>query len=551
MLEQAFTHALANPDVALRELNRIDYEGSLYKFFEAAWPSFDPAPFQGNWHLEAIAEHLEAVTRGDIRKLLINIPPRFGKTLLVSIAWPAWTWARTQLGPLSGPQVKFLCLTYGDDFALQTATTAKRLINSPWYQDHWGETVQIAKDRDAKEQYDTTAGGTRISTSIGGATLGKGGDIKILDDVHKVSEVESEVIRHKVVQTYDEALASRVTDPRHSAEVIVMQRLHSDDVAGHVLDKGGWEHLCLPAEYDSARHCRTGIGWEDPRTYDGELLWPERWGADELAPHKAISYSWAGQYQQLPVARGGGIFKAKWWKIWPPEDERPANDLMLSYPKVEYIIAAVDTAMSLKEEADYSACTVWGLWNAPRQLVVPAALRTARAAGESEMAAILGAQATYPAVILMQAWRGRMEFHELVEKIIATCRKRGVDRLIIEAKANGLSVGQEVVRLCSGEGWGTTLSNPRGDKVSRAYAVQHLFENGLIYAPDREWAQMVIDEAASFPRGSHDDLVDTATSALSRLRNTGQLRLPHERDEDLRGEVRVPGDKSQTRLYDV
>lgn len=157
---------------ALEEAERL--EASLIEFHKAAWPVFDPAPYVHGWHLDAIAEHLEAVSRGDIRKLLINIPPRHSKTLLASISWPAWIWAkqRQEGNPLVGPQTKFLCLSYGDTLALDSAILMRRLILSPWYKERWGKRVQLTGDQEAKSKFDTTAGGTRISASFDGTVTG-------------------------------------------------------------------------------------------------------------------------------------------------------------------------------------------------------------------------------------------------------------------------------------------------------------------------------------------------------------------------------------------
>jgi hypothetical protein len=184
-IETAFLRVL--PEFRKRK-RRLELEESLSKFFREAWPHFDPAPYTHGWHIDAIAEHLEAVTRGQIRKLLINVPPRHTKTLLVSVAWPAWIWARHVTGPLSGPQVKFLCLSYGDQLALDNATVMRRLLDSEWYRGYWGDWVKVASDQDAKNKFDTTAGGSRISSSFGGSVLGRGGDIRIIDDPHKVGQ---------------------------------------------------------------------------------------------------------------------------------------------------------------------------------------------------------------------------------------------------------------------------------------------------------------------------------------------------------------------------
>jgi hypothetical protein len=184
-----------------------------------------PGPVKINWHHELIAEHLEAVTRGEIRKLLISVPPRCSKTSLVNVCWPAWIWAQREIGPLSGPQVRFMCISYGQTLSIDIATTARRLVMGQWYQRHWGKRVELLEDQASKENFGTRAGGFRLATSMGGATLGRGGDIKILDDPNSVQQAESDIEREQAIRTYDEALSTRETDPSTAAEVIIMQRL--------------------------------------------------------------------------------------------------------------------------------------------------------------------------------------------------------------------------------------------------------------------------------------------------------------------------------------
>jgi predicted phage terminase large subunit-like protein len=247
-------------------------------------------------------------------------------------------------------------------------------------------------------------------------------------------------------------------------------------------------------EYEVGRHCETSVGWTDPRSEEGELAWPERFPEASLAPFKRLPYMWAGQYQQRPEPRGGGIFKRDWWQEWEPPDGK--------FPLFDYVVASLDTAYTEKQQNDPSALTMWGAW---------------RDAKDNRK------------IMLLHAWRERLELHPLVEKVAATCRRFKIDRLLIEAKASGLSVAQEIQRLYANELWGVELINPKAqDKVARAYAVQHLFSDGLIYAPDRAWATMVQDEMASFPKATHDDLTDTATQALKHLRDIG---LAVRRDE--------------------
>ena len=521
-------------------------EGSLIDFFEAAWPQFDAAPFMDNWHLHAVAEHLQAVSDGHIKKLLVNIPPRTGKTLMLQVAWPAWTWAQTEIAPLKGPQVKFMSLTYAGDLAREMATTARRLIDSQWYQERWGDRFNIDPRQDNKERFDTSKGGTRISTSFGGVALGRGADIKIIDDPIKPDEAESETVRDSVNRTYDETLRNRVTDPRHSAEVIIMQRLNENDLSGHVLETDpDFVHLCLPMEYDSGRHCVTVIGFEDPRTEDGELLWPERFDEKVLEPYKRVPYQWAGQYQQAPAPRGGAIIRREWWQLWEPPDGK--------WPPFEFLLASVDGAYTAKQENDPSACTVWGIFKNEDGLMSAMLVKAWRKFLPLHGTTVeRGERETYA------QYRRRAEPEwGLVEWVAETCQFRdskgvvvgSVDKLIIEGKATGISAAQEIQRLYGDEKWTTELIEPSGDKVVRAHAVVPLFAAGLVYAPDREWAEMVISEMETFPKGRYDDLTDSSTQALRYMRVNGLLR---QREEVMAEDRRRSAHRGQRKaLYPV
>lgn len=502
-----------------RREDRDRYEDSFRDFFEAAWPHIDVTPYKPGWHLDAVAEHLTAVADGEIRNLIINEPPRHSKTKQCSVAFPAWIWAQTRREgyPLLGPHVSFMCLSYGLDLSLDSATLNRRLINGLWYQALWGDRYQLASDQDAKSKFDNTQGGTRISSSFEGGVLGRGAAIRIIDDPHKVSDVESEVVRKGVLETYENTLRSRVTDPKTSAQILVMQRIHESDLTGYILDnEEDVVHLMLPAEFDPPRKCVTVIGWEDPRKEAGDILWPEQFGARELAPFKKNKYIWSGQYQQIPTPQGGGILRAEWWKVWPPNGEELDRDgkpkRPLEFPPMDYILMTVDTALTTKEENDWSAATVWGVFRDP-------------ATG-------------HPAIMLMDAWQDRLEFRPLVDKIMATASGTGttrppVDQVLIEAKMNGHSVAQEITRLCRKGQYGIRLDKVEGDKVARAYSVQHFFSSGLVYAPNRQYAEMTISNCAAFPKGQHDDLTDTVTAALRFLRRMNIAQFGDEYQEEL------------------
>lgn len=569
---------------------RTFLEGRLIEFFKAAWPVMDAAPYQHGWHLEAIAEHLEAVSFGHIRKLCINICPRHAKTLMCSVAWNAWAWCQPENPdyPLIGPAAKFMCLSYADPLAMDNSTLAHRLVKSDWFRARWGDRVSITRDQDAKNKFDTTAGGTRISGSFRGTVTGRGAGIRVYDDPHKMDEVESDPIREHVLRLYNTTLKSRITDPRTSAEVLIAQRGHENDLSNLFLDIPGVVHLNLPAEYDSGRHCVTVLKWseedengkreplktwEDPRKEDGELLWPERFGNKELAVYKSDPHEWSSQWQQAPTPRGGNIIKREWWQLW---DEA-------SYPVCSYKWGSADTAYTSKEENDPTGFTAWGLfidnagqtkiilldaWRKRLELHIPTrwvddgtpesredlVLRWQKAAwaqkrqmdkeGKPSSAPLIDPGrdpwATFIATGQNSADRWPAETYEgwqyrtekkwgLCEWLAHSCGRFKVNNLLIEGKASGISVAQELRRLHGTEGWDIQTVTPEGDKVARAYAVQALFSAGLVYAPDREWAQLAIDEVSSFPKGRYKDITDSTTMALKHVREIGLLVRPEER----------------------
>jgi len=313
---------------------------------------------------------------------------------------------------------------------------------------------------------------------------------------------------------FTEVVPDRLNNPAKSAIVIIQQRLHEDDVSGVAISREmGFTHLMIPMRHDTKRHCVTVIGlepqtganiyWEDPRTEEDELAWPERFPAnvtDALERDKG-PYAFAGQYMQSPAPRGGAILKEDFWQIWPPEDHPESN----RYPAFEFILASLDTAFTEKEENDPSALTIWGLWR-----------------DENDN----------PKVMLMHAWEERLQFNELIEMVTDTCIRPSVtgrpnfpvDKFLIDAKGSGMSVAHELHRMWRGSGrLGIELIDPKkyGDKVARVQSIQHLFADGMIYAPDKPWADKVIRQCSVFPKGSHDDLVDSTSQALRYLRDQG------------------------------
>lgn len=503
------------------------YEGGLMDFAEYVWPVVEPAvPFVRGWAIEAIAEHLEAVTKGHIQKLLMNVPPGFTKSLLTDVMWPAWEW-----GPRNKPWLRYICASYSSHLTERDNMRCRNIVISDRYRKMWGHRFGISNEQFTKIKFANDHTGWKLATSVGGIGTGERGDRVIVDDANNPLEMEFEATRNHTNMWFTEILPDRLNNPKESAIVVIQQRTHEDDVSGTALSRNmGYTHLMIPMEYDSSRHCKTFLGWnsdgsekfwEDPRKRDGELAWPERFTeqiVNDLQRDKG-PYAFHGQYQQSPEPRGGSIIKRDFWQLWEQKH----------YPPFEFILASIDTAFTAKEENDASALTVWGIF---RDDVVrdveTAALWTPRD----------GSQVTRqpegnPKIMLIYAWQERLEFHDLIQAVIDTCTisrmpkkypQFSVDRLLVEAKANGMSVGHELMRMFSGTGkLGIELINPTiyGDKVARVQSIQHIFSDKMIYAPDKDFSDMVIDQCAVFPKGSRDDLVDSTSMAIRWLRDMG------------------------------
>ena len=577
-------------DEQLRDIERANCEESLYEFMVAAWKYVDPNPFVHGWPLEAVAEHLQAVCDGDIRRLIINIPPRCSKSSMTSVAFPAWVWAQRHDSPTSGPGVQFLTASFAQQLSLRDSVKTRRLLDSPWYQSLWGERFALTSDQNTKGRFDNNKGGTRLSTSVGSALTGEGGNIIIVDDPNAAQEAFSEATIQTTIEWWDSALSTRLNDAKRGAFIVIQQRLAEDDLTGHILSKdvGDWTHLCLPMKYEWTRHSVSITGWNDPRGCDddgeplvlvdangrriprdsaakdeltdkreGTLLWPERFGPKEidLLERQLGPFAAAGQLQQRPEPAGGGVIKTDWWQPWELE----------SYPPFDYIIASLDTAYTTKTENDFSAMTVWGVFSATmseassnfvgrsgkresqrdREAMFDEAMRV------KNMTAGMGGSDSTPRVMLMYAWQARLELHELVSKVEQTARRMKVDKLIIENKAAGHSVAQEIRRLYNNADFAVQLVDPKAqDKLARLYSVQHLFAEGMVHAPDHSWAQEVITQTSQFPKGKHDDLVDTVSMALRHMRELGMLTRQQERVTEMENMKRYTG-KQLTPLYPV
>lgn len=398
------------------------------------------------------------------------------KSISVAVALPAWTWTIQ-------PEKRFLFASYASSLSVRDSVKCRRLISSPWYQDHFGDKFVLTGDQNQKQRFENDKTGMRIATSVDGALTGEGGDIIVIDDPHNVREAESSAVREGVLEWWDQAMQTRLNDPKTGAFVIIMQRVHENDLTGHILanEHDDWDHLCLPARYEVGHPSETKskLNFTDPRTKEGELLWPERIDETTLTKLERSlgTYASAGQLQQRPMPKGGGILRSEWWVPWESDD----------LPDIEYVMQSYDTAFSTKEKSSYSARTTWGVFRKNGQINV----------------------------IVIEMWYDRVTYPELRTLAQEAYEEWQPDAVMIEKKASGQSLLQDL-RMA---GVPVIEYNPDRDKEARAHASSALLEDGRIYFPaNKKWAKDLIDICAAFPAGDNDDIVDTCTQAWLRLR---------------------------------
>ena len=524
--------------IAAELLSRRKAEMSLHEFVKQAWPQVEGGrEFTDGWMIGAVCEHLEAVERGEIRNLLINQPPRTAKSLLCNVFWPTWAWIRS-------PHTQWLFTSYSAALTIRDNVRARRIIQSKWFQTRYGHAFSLAGDQNTKLRVDNDKGGYRVITSIEGTTTGEGADILVVDDPSPPRDT-SETLLDSAIDWWTGTMPTRLNNFKTGRKVVIMQRTHERDLSGYILekDKESYVHLCLPMEYESARRCVTvalpstgGKPWQDPREKDGDLLFPERIGAQELKTLKrglATTYAIAGQLQQRPAPEAGGLFKREWFKPWKEPNS----------PKLEFVLTSWDTALTEGDKNAYSACTVWGVfyrhYQDDRVWMNGAALP-----GDSD------AMGRVPNVILLNMIRRQMEYPELRRVVSNMARdwradeaastpsadkKFKPDMNLVEAKANGLSLIQDLSR--TREVFTKFNPDPFGDKMQRVRLITHLVEAGRIWLPCRPdgtfkaFAQKTLDQCLLFPNAASRDVVDTMTQALLRLQSSGWVTHPDDPGE--------------------
>jgi predicted phage terminase large subunit-like protein len=454
-------------------------------YVEHMWPSF----IKGKHHVK-MADAFDRVIKGQCRRLIINMAPRFTKSEFSSFYLPS-----KYLGHY--PDRKIIQATHTADFSKAWGRKVRNLVATPKYQALFPGT-ELVPDSKAAGQWSTSAGGEYYAVGTGGNIAGKGADLFIIDDPHS----EQDYIRALGgdAAAFEDVFTWFQTGPRqrlqpNAAIVIVMTRWHMRDLTGKLIkrmasnpDADQWEIIELPATFGDDTE-------DDPL----RSLWPEFWPVEELRKTKSgLSVAqWNAQYLQHPTAEEGALVKREWWQIW--ESDKP--------PNCDYVIQSWDTAFSKKESADYSACTTWGVFD--------------KADDEG---------VKRKNIILLDAYKERMDFPKLKQTALELYKEREPDAFIIEGKATGMPLIHELRML------GIPVSEftpTRGnDKVVRVNAVSDLFASGIVWCPATRWAEEVMEEFAAFPVGEHDDYVDSSTQALLRFRQGGFIPLKSDDEDD-------------------
>lgn len=469
----------ADPGKALWELDKYESEGSLKGFINAAWHVVEPGrPFSDGWHIDAVCDHLEAVTDGQIDRLLINVPPGFMKSLTTNVLWPAWEW-----GPRNLPHTRYVSGAYSENLTLRDNRRTRLLIRDPWYQSLWGDRFSIMPDQDSKAKFENNHKGFKMATSVRGVGTGERGDRVIVDDPHNVKDGESDAYRDEAVLWFTETLPTRMNDPEKSAIVVIMQRVHENDVSGHIIANDlGYTHLCLPMEFEPERRCHTNIGFSDPRTEDGELLWPDRFTHRVLARDKKVmgEYATAGQFQQRPTPRGGGMFQRDWFKAKKVTHAPPGGRTIRA----------------------------WDL----------AATEAAKARSGTAYTVGLKMRMVNENYYIMDVKRGRWGELE-VDTEISKCAKEDGYGVRVSLPQDPGQAGKvqakRFIKLLKGFDVRTSIES--GSKEVRATGLSAQAEGGNVYLVSGDWNEAFLNELCSFPMSKIKDQVDAASRAFGEL----------------------------------
>ena len=476
LLEELEARAMELPDKGLR----------LY--IERAWPILEPAaPFIHGWYIDAIADFLSALTARQFHDGILLMPPRCAKSISAAVMWPTWSW-----GPRNRPSDKWIFNTYRLDLSLRDSGKRRILMSSPWYQQRWGDRFALGTERfrsDSSAKYENDRAGYHMSTSVGAGNTGEGADVLVFDDCNNIAEIYSEIARESVIRWFNEVMMTRRNNAA-AVRLVVQQRGHQRDLAGALMEQGGWEVLRLPNEYDPRARCTVpAIQFVDPRTEPGELLCTARINPEQTAQLKTSlgSFAYTCQFQQQSVPDEGGIWKKAWWRYWvpsfhplagkPDENGRPIFTLPRHF---DQRLHTWDMNFKQTVMGSYVCGVAFGRWKT--------------------------------LAFILDMYRERVGFVETLDAVRGLVRAHPAAAIYVEGKANGPAV-IDVLRL---EIPGLIESNVEVSKIARAQAASPHVEAGNYVLPHPSlypWVAVAVEECKLFPNAANDDVVDCLTLA--------------------------------------
>lgn len=452
----------------IRSIQKYIYSSSLLFFIKRVFSIVNPgASYIHNWHIDAIAEALNEVYLGKIKRLIINIPPRYLKSFCVSIAFPSWL-----LG--NDPTKRIIVASYSEKLALKHSTDCRLILQSNWFKNIFKECV-LSENQNEKYKFSTDKNGYRFSTSVGGTLTGEGGDILIIDDPHNPQQVLSDKYRSKTLEWYKNTFSNRLNDKKNGAIILVMQRLHPEDLTDYLLKKGNsdWFHLSLPVIFEDDSIIK--VGNFEKKIYKGELLFPEREGEKEINMLKSDmgSYFFNAQYQQKPMTNNCGMVRTEWLLRY--EEDYSFENIYLSF----------DTAIKAGVNNDPTLCSVWGEY-----------------------------KNNYYLIDVFRKW---LEYPELKKESLCLIEKWKPNCVLIEDKASGQILIQDLKK----ESKVNVISiKPIKDKITRFASVTPMFESGKVFLRKNDnWLFDYEYEIISFPNSRHDDQVDSTSQFLNWINN--------------------------------
>jgi predicted phage terminase large subunit-like protein len=458
-------YELRNLQIKVAQESRSSY----LTFVKKVWPDF----IAGNHH-KIFAQKLEDVSRGKIKRLIVNMPPRHTKSEFASNLFPAWMMGRN-------PKLKIIQTTHTAELSYNFGRKVRNLFDQQEFKDVFPD-VSLSQDSKAAGRFTTNKGGEYFAAGVGGAITGRGADLLIIDDPHSEQDALSQTAMDNAYEWYTSGPRQRL-QPGGSI-VVVMTRWSTKDLTGKLINA---QTNANADQWDVV---------EFPAILNDKPMWPEFWKLSELEGVKASlsEQKWQAQWQQSPTSEEGSIIKREWWRMWPKD----------TLPDLMHVIQSYDTAFSKRETADFSAITTWGVFQPEED--------------------------GPPHVLLLAMHKGRYDFPELKKIALEEYQYWEPETILIEAKASGMPLTQELRQL--GIPVVTYTPSKGNDKHVRVNSVAPIFESGQVWAPDERWAEEVIEECAAFPYGDHDDLVDSTTQALLRFRQGNFIQLESDYQDD-------------------